>query len=363
MKCITCGKPTANAKFCSRACTRGKHIKPHTEATKRKMRLAQKGNNIGNLYRDGKISFTNELKDREPIRLENQLAKVRGINRKHVLKFYRQVCADGLASSTIRKYLLELATLSRMLGKDFKKADKDDLIALCGKIEQAYPNPHTKARFKICLKKLYKIIEGDNEEYPKKARWIKVRNGINYKLPEDILTENDVRDIVKVCYDIREKTFISMHYLTGCRSGELLNLRIRDIAFDDKGAVFRIDGQKTEGSKRMVRITSGLEMLKTWLSQHPDPKPESLVWMMDYYSSRGLIRKINRRMKAKGFTKHISAHSFRRARATYLAGQNLNAFQLMGLFGWRKPSTALYYVALSGKQLDDSLCALPEMVF
>jgi integrase len=341
------------------ACIRGKHTTPHTKAAKRKIAAA----NMGNLYRDGKISFTNELKDREPIRLENQLAKVKGTNRKHVLKFYNQCLADGLASSTIRKYLLELNTLSRMLGKDFRKATKDDLIALCGKLEQRYSNVHSKSRFKITLKKLYKIIEGDNEEYPKKVRWVKVRNGINYKLPEDILTESDVRAIVQACYDIREKSFVSMHYLTGCRSGELLNLRIRDIAFDDKGAVFRINGSKTEGSKRMIRITSGLEMLRTWLSQHPDPKPDNLVWMMDYYSSRGLFRKINRRMKIKGFTKHISAHDFRRGRATYLAGQNLNAFQLMSFFGWRKPSTALYYVALSGKQLDDSLCALPEMVF
>ena len=169
-----------------------------------------------NRFRDGKISFTNELKDREPIRLDNELAKVRGINREHILKFYNQYLADGLATSTIRKYLLELNTLSQLLGKDFKAASKDDLIALCGKLEQRYSNVHSKSRFKITLKKLYKIIEGDNEEYPKKIRWIKVRNGINYKLPEDILTESDVRAIVQACYDIREKSFISMHYLPVC---------------------------------------------------------------------------------------------------------------------------------------------------
>ena len=360
MECQTCGKQTENRKFCSRACIRGKHNKPHTVAAREKISLAQ----MGNLYRDAKISFRTVAVP--PGRIENPekaLGRIRGPNRQHATKFYNQTLADGLASSSITKYLYELRVLSEMLGKDFRKATKDDLIALCGKIERKYSNVRTKGRCKITLKKLYKIIEGDNEEYPKKVRWIKIKNGINYKLPEDILTEEDVREIVKSCYDIREKSFISMHYLTGCRSGELLNLRIRDIAFDDKGAVFRIDGQKTEGSKRMVRITSGLEMLRMWLSQHPDPKPDSLVWMMDYYSSRGLVKKINRRMKAKGFIKHISAHSFRRARATYLAGQSLNAFQLMSFFGWRKPSTALYYVALSSKQLDDSLTALPQMVF
>ena len=318
---------------------------------------------MGNLYRDGKIAFRSEPKDREPIRLENQLGKIRGINRKHIIKFYDRCLADGLAPSTTRKYLLELNTLSALLGKDFTKASKDDLIRLCGKLELKYANERVKGRYKITLKKLYKIIEGHGEEYPKKVSWIKVRNGINFKLPESILTEDDVREIVKACYDIREKSFVSMLYLSGCRAGELLGMRIKDIEFDDKGAVLRIDGTKTEGSKRRIRITSGLEMLRLWLGQHPEPGPDSLVWMMEYDQVRGLFRKVNRRMKAMGFTKHISAHDFRRSRATFLASKNLNAFHLMSFFGWRKPSTALFYIALSGRQLDDSLCALPKMVF
>lgn len=355
-ECRTCGKQTSNPRYCSRACVRGKHTKPHTEEARRKISLA----------RDGRISYKADpgvyTKPRDPGRA---LKTIRGANRKHILKFYGQARADGLAGITVYKYLLYLRTLSGMLGKDFKEANKDDLVGLCGEIEAngEWGDKH-KASLKTILKKLYKIIEGDNEEYPKKVRWIRVKNGTGFKLPEGVLNEEDIREIVKACYDVREKSFIAMSYLTGCRAKEILGLRLRDVEFDSKGCVFTVNGTKTDKSRRRVRVAGGLGLLRAWLSQHPFKEdPDSLLFLMNYWTSRGLTRKINRRMKAKGFTKQISSHAFRRARATYLAGQGLNSFQLMSFFGWSKPSTALWYISLSGKQLDDSLCSLPEMVF
>lgn len=311
----------------------------------------------------GGISFRKCWTDGEPLRLRKELKKNRGLNKMHILKFYNQCLADGLADSTIRHYIAELDNISKMLGKDFRKADKDDIIKLCVGIEQSGKSRGTKNLRKILLKKLYKIIEGNNEGYPRKVRWIKIRSWINRKVPEQILTQDDVVNIVDVCDNVREKSFIVMLYLSGCRCSELLNLRIGDVRFDEKGAIFLVKGTKTPGSRRQIRVNDGMDIFRKWLDNHPYPEANSLVWMMSYWNSRGLFQKINRRLYKVGFSKHIHAHALRAARATYLAGHNWNVFQLMKFFGWVKPETALWYISLSGKQIDDVLRNIPKLNF
>jgi hypothetical protein len=74
-----------------------------------------------------------------------------------------------------RKYMQQWRFLARWLGKDFKKADKRDIKRLVHRIQTEYPDElHKKNRaktrrdYKQVLKKLYTLLEGDEDGDPPK---------------------------------------------------------------------------------------------------------------------------------------------------------------------------------------------------
>jgi integrase/recombinase XerD len=60
-------------------------------------------------------------------------------------------------------------------------------------------------------------------------RLVRIRIGPR-KLPE-VLSESDIIKLIQACRTKREKAFIELSYGTGCRAGELRNLRIEDVDF------------------------------------------------------------------------------------------------------------------------------------
>ncbi len=85
-------------------------------------------------------------------------------------------------------------------------------------------------------------------------------------LPEDLLTEEDVKKIIDVCDNPRDKAFISLLYELGCRIGELGNLRIKHVVFEKNYACILLNGKT--GMRRIIVIAS-VSYLQNWLQNHP----------------------------------------------------------------------------------------------
>lgn len=349
--CKTCGRETENPKFCSMACIRGKFTIPHTEATKRRISKAK----------DGRIGFTNDLGDNGEGKLSRLLERLDGVNKKHIIRFYRQCVGNNLKPTGINRYINDLITMSGILNKDFKRATTNDIIDLIYNIENNGYSDGGKNHMKGTLKKFFSWLY--EREKPPQTAWIRIKKPNHRKLPEDMLSVADVKEIISVCRNKRERSAIAMLFWMGVRASELCGIRIRDISFDDRGAVIMIHGSKTATSERRIRVCSGLDLLRAYLGEHPDPRPENLVWQMCYWSLRNLLRKLERRLIKQGFTKHLHAHKFRASLASYFASQGMNSYQLMQHFGWSKVETSLWYVSLSGRDVDNAICALPKMVF
>ncbi|MDI6721052.1 MAG: hypothetical protein QMD85_01585, partial [Candidatus Aenigmarchaeota archaeon] len=80
-------------------------------------------------------------------------------NKKVILDFINECYAERLSHGRIYKSLYFLVTLSRMLGKNFSEATKEDLKELIRKIESSPKNytENTKKDFRVILKKFYKV--------------------------------------------------------------------------------------------------------------------------------------------------------------------------------------------------------------
>src|SRR3989338_5763084 len=120
--------------------------------------------------------------------------------------------------------------IEQYVHKDKKPEEitKDDLIvffdAIKGKrgermIEQ------TKSSVKKFFKEFYQT-----EEYPDLVKWIKPTRKLKPAVTREMLiTEEEIKRMVEVCDDPRDRAFIMMMSESACRLGELINIKLCDI--------------------------------------------------------------------------------------------------------------------------------------
>ena len=207
----------------------------------------------------------------------------------------------------------------------------------------------TKHDFKTILKRYYKWLYGykGKRNYPEIVAWIssKVKNE-NSRLPKEILTEEDVKQMSKVAYTTREKAFVLALYESGCRIGEFLPLKIKNLEFDKYGAILIVSGKTGD---RRIRLIASVLSLQKWLEEHPDKlNPNAYLWVKtpSEYNPKfvnkpltyGFVCKLLKELAKKaGIKKKVNPHAFRHARATFLANK-LTEAQMKEFFGWSKDS-------------------------
>jgi len=289
------------------------------------------------------------------------------MNNETLINQFLEFCkANGIGKYRIMKYEYTLPKISLMLNKPFNKANKNDMIKLMVKIEDLKTKKNepikewTKHDYRVVIKRFYKWLNKD-EDYPDTVRWIKttMKNG-NKKLPEDMLTEDEIQILIDSATNPRDKAFISVLYESGCRIAEILNMKIKHISFDEYSPTIVVSGKT--GSRR-IRLIDKNNYLKIWLDNHFfKDDPDAYVWVsiatnrknnpLEYHSAVKLLRNLAKKSKIK---KAVNPHNFRHSRATYLASR-LTEAQMKQMFGWTQSSNmASIYVHLSGRDIDKSI--------
>lgn len=285
-------------------------------------------------------------------------------NKSLILKFNDELFSRGLSTARVTKYMCKLFKLARWLRKDFVDANLQDIKRLVSKVERSHYVPFTKKEYKMCLKKLFQWMREMDEDYPPEVRWIKLGSvsGVTRKLPEDMITQEEVLRLINVARTARDRAFVSTLYESGCRIGELLPLQIGRVQFDSMGAQLRVNGKK---GWRRIRVVSSVPYLTAWLNEHPlKDNPGAYLWidirgsLIRYNSSRMILDRLGRRASVK---KRLNPHNFRHSRATFLANY-LTEAQMKEYFGWTGASDMpAVYVHLSGRDVDKAILKLHGM--
>ncbi len=180
------------------------------------------------------------------------------------------------------------------------------------------------------------------------------------KLPEELLTRTEIKKMIEASDHPRDKAIISLLYEGGLRIGELASLKIKNVVFDDYGAVIKVKGKTGE---RRVRIVSSSSLLAKWIEMHPERRNKNAsLWvnLSTNYKKKGITyqgvsQKIKNIAKKAGVDKKITPHLFRHSRATHLA-RDLTEAEMNEYFGWVQGSDMpATYVHLSGRDVDDKI--------
>ena len=297
-------------------------------------------------------------------KISGRADKIDGIseeNKEIIDKFACDCYADGLTKNRVDKYRGYLLHLAAALGKNLIDVTKEDLKRLVAEIECSDYMDWTKHDYKVTLKKFWKWLRQTDDTYPEEVRWIRTTlKKARVKLPEDLLTLEDVRKLIESATNIRDKALISVLYESGCRISEILSMRIKDVLLEEPTCALRVSGK--EGSRRILLVNS-TPYLANWLSHcaHKND-PQEFLWtsigsknrgkVLQYNSAREILKAVA--LKA-GIKKRVNPHLFRHSRATFLANK-LTEAQMCEYLGWVQGSDMpRVYVHLSGRDVDEAI--------
>lgn len=303
-------------------------------------------------------------------RYENALkvlekSEISGRNKDLIKEFVEACIAEGIGKLRVTKYIFTLRKIASIVNKDFDEVTRDDMVKLVRDIELSEEySEWTKHDYKVTIKKFYKWLKGNGEEYPPEVKWIKTGKKINNNtLPDELITPDEIKKMANVATSLRDRAIILTLYESGARAGELLSMKIKHVVFDKYGALVMLQGKT---GMRRVRLVASVPALSAWLDVHPfkDDK-EAWLWVGTSPTNRnerlsyaGLNKLLNELAKKAGVKKAVNPHNFRHSRATELA-KHLTEAQLCQIMGWVQGSKqASTYVHLSQRDTDKAILGL-----
>ncbi len=314
-----------------------------------------------------------------PLLLEQQIAitekTLQKPNLDYALGFLKWLELYNRKPKTLYRRLSEARQLLLMLDKDAKtatRADIEDLVLRINKLtyynrkqqKNVLVAATSRGKLKRTLKMLYKYFSNPKEdskdiEAPAIVKWIKIEHPKNEKQPSDLLTEKEIEALLRACMSSRDKCIIALLANFGCRIGELLALRYKDVVMTDKDVHYVVLNGKT-GMRQFPFTRNSLVYLYLidYMNTYRPSDPEAPLFttatgnMLDSFNVYKLLRDLKERT---GIQKRIHPHLFRFTAGTLYAGQT-NESVLRKLMGWTAGSKEVEtYVKMSNEAVDKEM--------
>lgn len=351
---------------------------------------------------------TNIYGDKEKIvqRAINKISQDTAISQRNkdlILKFSDYLYSNGCQHKRVAKVSMQIYQIAKVIDKDFDKLKIDDITAflslqasgqwrnlkkkpLTAETQHDLKKPltaETQHDYKRAIKQFYYWFYDMDEqlessdlrlvtERKKFYEYIRKRIKKTYKLKKveysEVLQEQDIKTVLqKGCISLRDKAFISMLHETGCRAGEFLNIRLKDIQLLQNRALIVVDGKT---GQRRIPICRSVTYLVQWLDTHPlRTNPDSLLWVSFNRQNlnvklkhTGAQKIIYKSFKRAGLKKKCNFHWFRHSRATLLAPK-ISESILRKYMGWTEGSSQVErYVHLNVEQVENEIMRINGFV-
>jgi len=270
-------------------------------------------------------------------------------------KFLKRTQIEGISIVRRLNYMRALLALKHVMkGRPISELRKEHIELFLDEFRHT-SQATIHLRFE-CLKKFLRFIGRE-----RLAEGIKTCRKTEIKVKaSDLLNREDIQKLVLAASSKRGQAFIMTLYESGARIGELLNLRIEDVAFDPYGALVSLDGKT---GRRRIRLVESAQLLKDWVSEIKLTHSKTpYLWFGEtdnepsqYATTVKFLRKT---VKSAGLQKRVYPHLFRHSRASELA-QKLREPQLRAFMGWTGSSDMpQVYIHLSAQDMDKAILEL-----
>jgi len=181
------------------------------------------------------------------------------------------------------------------------------------------------------------------------------------RLPE-VLSHDEIANILNKCKDLRFKTILYLLYSSGLRLSEVINLNRSDIDFKRRTIFVR----NSKNNKDRYTLLS-IEAEKIINNYFIVFNPKSII----FYNSKNNDKRISpsciqRQFKnlviKSGITKRAHVHTLRHSFATHLLENGTSIFHIMHLLGHAHIQTTMIYLHVQASEISNIVSPL-DLVF
>lgn len=211
--------------------------------------------------------------------------------------------------------------------------ESDTLRSFCGNRFSG----ETKTSIKKVLILFLRWLLGErSRKYYELTYWIDT----SYQ-PKEVrsLSEAEVKLLLDLCSDTRQKALVACLFDGGFRIEEFLNIRNSDVALVEGNVPFyrltvREEFSKTNGRTVAMYWSHSYEAISQWLSSRDAGNaPDDPFFPGTYNGVRMTLTRLGQRLGRR-----IHPHLFRHSSATYYAIKGWNEFKMNYRYGWSKNS-------------------------
>lgn len=196
-------------------------------------------------------------------------------------------------------------------------------------------NPSTVTKDLFAIKFFFENVLGQNVDIPVPKR--------NKTLPS-ILSLSELKKIIKIAMNPKHKLIIKLLYGTGLRVSEIVNLKVKDIDFDEKLVKVKLGkGKKDRFVKLPDSISDEIKMFCN-IGNSAYVFPSNRGGKLTVKSIQKIV---SNSAKKAGIEKRVYPHLLRHSFATHLLEQGTDLRVIQKLLGHSSVKTTQIYTQIS----------------
>ena len=253
---------------------------------------------------------------------------------------------EGCSERTLSYYKATIEHMLSIIVTPLRQIQTDDLRAYLAEYQlRNNCSKTTVDNIRRNLSSFFSWLEAEDYIIKSPIRRIhKIRTGSKVK---ETLSEECIEKLRDSCLQIRDLAMIDLLYSTGIRVGELVNLNINDINFEERECIVYGKGNK----QRKVYFDAKTKVhLKRYLEQRKDYS-EALFVTLDSPFERLKISGVEIRLRKLGrlasLDQRVHPHKFRRSMATRAIDKGMPIEQVQKLLGHQQIDTTMHYAMVN----------------
>ena len=297
-----------------------------------------------------------QMKKLQEVLLKNlaqpETTKVETTNDTYLQMFLDAKKIEGCSERTLQYYRVTVEKMFQMLKTPVRKITTEEIrtylseyqkINNCGK--------STIDNIRRNISSFFSWLE--EEDYVLKSPMRRIHKIKTKTVVKEVISDESIEILRDNCKEKRDLAIIDLLFSTGMRVGELVNLDIADIDFNERECIVYGKGDK----ERRVYFDARAKLhLQNYLKCRTDDNPALFVTLNDPHKRLKIsgveirLRQLGRELKLE----RIHPHKFRRTMATRAIDKGMPIEQVQKLLGHQQIDTTMQYAMVNQSNVKTS---------